>query len=240
MFVTASDFIDLPYNLPKMTDADTIAALQNFINRNEAIELRQILGGDLYEAFAAAMNALPALWQDGPTVYNTGAQVLYGYDVYQALQDGLVGVVPGSDPTKWGLQLRNRWQNLWAGESYTDQNQAKQNWVGMKELLKPMIFAYWLRDNLETTVQDTGVINQVTENAEEVSARYRFADALEAYSLKVGKFDGAERDTLYNYLFAKAALYNDIGAAITTVNGVFTNYLTYYFCNPGFVNDFGI
>lgn len=240
MFVAPADFIDFPYNLPNMKDADTQAAFQLFINKNEATELRQISGSDFYEAFAAAMNALPSLWLDGPKIYNINDQVLYGYDVYTCLQNNVVGITPGTDGTKWQLVPRDRWRKLWAGESYTDQNGAKQNWVGIKELVKPMIYAYWLRDAIATTVQDTGVVNQLAENAEEAPATFRFSDALELYSLKVGKLDGAERDTLYNYLYANAANYNDIGAAITVVGGLFTNYLLYYFCNPGFVNDFGI
>lgn len=238
MFVAPADFIDFPYNLPKMNDADTQTAFQAFINRNEAIELRQVFGSDFYEAFTAALNALPTLWS-AATNYLIGNQVLYGYDVYIALQNN-VNVVPTSDATKWHLEVRSRWQKLWAGESYVDQNGAKQNWVGMKELVKPLIYALWLRDDIASSVQSNGVIRQQSENAYDITANFRFSDALQAYSLKIGKLDGAEKDTLYNYLFANAANFEDVCAAIAICENDFVNYLKYYFENPGFVNDFDI
>lgn len=238
MFVTPLDFIDLPYNFPKMNDADTQSVMQKFITRNEAIELREVFGSDFYEAFITAMNALPAAWLPGPASYNTNSQVLYGYDVYKALQDGLVNVKPDSDNTKWELQDRSRWQKLWAGESYKDINGATENWVGMKELVKPLIYALWLDKEITTSVQGSGVIQQTSENAVNVTSNIRYSDALMDYSLKVGKLDRHEKDTLYNYLYTNATVFNDIASTAQLVNGDFINYLTYYFKNPGFVNDF--
>jgi hypothetical protein len=252
MFVTPQDFLDQPYNLPKMNDADVQSVFQRYINKKEATELRRVLGSDFYEAFAAAMNALPALWVK-TTNYIIGNQVLYGYDVFIALVNN-ANVLP-VDGATWQLQPRTKWQKLWAGESYANADGVKQNWAGMSELMKPFIYAFWLRDYITTSVQDSGVIQQTTENAAGYSSSPRFSEAFMNYSRMVGKrktFLGAQdrstigligsqdRNTLYEYLFAKAADFNDVVAAITSLNGDFLNYLSLYFQNPGIVNEFDL
>lgn len=239
MFVIPQDFIDFPYNLPKMTDADTIAAFNKFVTRNEAIELRKVLGSDFYIALIAGVTALPAVYV-AATNYGIDAKVLYGTgDIYKSKVINNVGVTPGTDGAKWELQAADKWAKLVYGESYTDINEAKENWVGMVELVKPMIYGLWLRDALDTSVQGSGVVQQTSENAKNVDSGIRFSEALEAYSFLIGGVDSNEVDTLYNYLYTKSENFNDIGVAIPVVGGDFKNYLKYYFTNPGFVNDFG-
>lgn len=241
MFVTPQDFIDLPYNLPKMNDAATQFVLGNFIERNERIELRRVLGGDFYNAMATGVNALPAEYVP-TTAYILGAQVLFGANIYASLIANNLGVQPDTDATKWGLvpdnPLVSRWVKLMVGEDYVDINGASENWAGMNELVKPLIYGLWLRDFIDTSVQGSGVIQQVSENAKTVTSAIRFADALENYCLLVGGEDQNEVDTLYNYLYNNSTRFDDIAAPIPVLGGTFINYLQYYFTNPGFTNDF--
>lgn len=237
MFVTPQDFIDLPYNLPKMTETATITAMNKFITRNEKSELRLVLGTTFYNALVAGVNNLPAVY--AAQSYMTGATVLYGSDIYISLVDNN-NVVPGTDVLKWQPQPSNRWAKLLVGEDYEDINSAEENWCGMKELVKPLIYGLWLRDSIDTSVQGSGVIQQTSENATNVTSAIRFSDALQVYSDKVGKIENCEEDTLYNYLYTKSTDFDDIVQNISLVNGSFKSYLNYYFQNPGFVNDFDI
>lgn len=237
MFVTPQDFIDLPYNLPKMTDAPTQAALTAFINRNEPIELRRVLGGNFYNSMVTGIKALPASYVQA-TVYGIGAQVLFGSDIYTSLTIGNVGNQPDINPLSWAIQPANRWAKLSIGTDYLDINGATENWAGMKELVRPMIYGLWLRDDIDTSVQSSGVIQQTSENAKAITSAIRFSDALENYCLLVGGECQSEVDTLYNYLYNNSALFDDIPTPIPMLGSDFKNYLKVYFTNPGFTNDF--
>ena len=42
----------------------------------------------------------PDYWNDS-TVYDVGDEVIYEHDIWRSVDDGVVGIVPGTDPLKW-------------------------------------------------------------------------------------------------------------------------------------------
>lgn len=55
MFIVAGDFNTLPYAIPNLDDADNAMAFEDFVEEQEEIVLRELLGDVLYEAFVLGL-----------------------------------------------------------------------------------------------------------------------------------------------------------------------------------------
>ena len=98
MFVTAQDFNVLPYKLPSL-GTGAAEEFADFIDSEEEMYLKEVLGDNLYDAFISGLNDLPDEWVS--TVATViGQQYVYGNDVWEALtvQTGIAPIA-GTDWT---------------------------------------------------------------------------------------------------------------------------------------------
>lgn len=225
MFTTAEDFNTQPYDLPNLTDVPTEFPL--FITAAEDRELYKILGVTFYDAFKAGVEALPEDWDDRG--YIVGNQVVYSKKIYTALLDS-TNIIPTSDPDTWEEQADNRWLLLRDGANYSDSNNHKHKWLGIKSVTVPMIYSLWLRYGVDNQISGSGNVKPNTENSVVVSPNVRIVDSWNEFVLAVNgcwlrRFPG----DLYGYLYNNAANFDDV----TPEYSSFLNYLAGEFHIPG-------
>lgn len=250
MFVTAADFNLQPYNFPNLDKVPTNFAA--FIAQEEERNLRELMGNILYDEFVKQVPLLPSSWVSNNTPgYAINDLVVYGSDIYKSLVVDNLGVIPDSDGTKWELQLANRWLKLMVGDNYL-WDTVKQKWYGMKELVKPLIYALWLRDQINDNVSAAGVVQAETENSKVVGSGIRFGRAFNRYSeLAVGmlpsrvisnlgywnRSESYLKNSLFGYLWENSTDFDDL-VTDTPAYQTFQNYLSSEFQNPGKVDLF--
>lgn len=250
MFVEAEDFSVLPYLLPGLTGEGAVNTFPTFVSEQEEVELRKLFGNLFYSAMVAAINALPDDWNGVEESYLIGATVVSDKAVWIALVDIAAdagNVAPVAGPL-WAVvvnPLIDRWILLRDGDDYQINSLPTYNWVGMKKLVKPMIFSLWLKTNIRS-VTNSGVSVSVGENAEAVTPIEisKMWNAYKQTAVGLGRnWTGGWRNysyvnTLYGYFIAVASDFDDI-----ITDGSFSTFLQYIqseFQSPGSMNDFDI
>lgn len=172
MFLTATDFNIIPYNLPNLDKVGS--AFQTYVDRTEKEILISLLGVDTYEAFVAGM-ATPGKWKD--------------------LKDGVNYAI----------------------------NESNYVWVGMLELLRPIIYSKWINDDFQRYT-GIGAVIKKGENATVINPIGIVTDAYNKFARLAGSHHD-QKNTLYGFLVA-----GDYD---------FTEFPTFWH-SPDRVNKFGI
>lgn len=240
MFVVAADFDTPPFNLPSL---DTVVnTFPDFVEEQEASELSKVFGNLFYDAFIAGLALLPADWVQTvtPNGYDINDLVVSGSDIYKSLAADNVALV--SDAAKWEIQPVNRWLKLKIGAAYSYQNYPYK-WVGMKDLVKPMIYSLWIRTQ-QKRFTGTGAVVDSNENSENVSAGDFIVDGWNTYCrvaqgwTRGGWGAMSVKDCLYGYLYVNASTFNDLVSG--TAYSDFLGYLLREFCPPHRQNVFDL
>ncbi len=217
MFVTASDFNVVPYNIPNLDKvADTFS---DYVETKEEEALLRLLGRQLYTAFVDGLAALTQYTWSASVATVIGREYRYGNSIWEALtvQTG-TAPVEGSD---WTLvEADNIWLKLKNGADY-EYGGLTHVWEGMTVLLKPFIFSEWVKDNHQP-LTGIGTVSPNAENAIPVNPGRIIAKSWNDFAGKAGSnYDSI--DTLYGFLVANIADYED-----------------WTFCDPGFKNVFNL
>lgn len=233
MFVTAENFNTPPYDLPKLEDVPN--AFDNFVTEQEDIELTKIFGVTFYEAFKAALAALPEDWNDQD--YITGNRVVYGNNLYTALQDS-ANVIPSSDNSIWQDDGTDRWLKVKNGEAYEDENNPARTykWNGMVVTVKYMIHSLWLRYVINDTVTPNAVVVASTENSTAISPNVRLCESWNKFVREVKGMRTQNFGYLFAYLYYNSTTFDDV----TPNYPSFREYLNTEFQCPKTINVFDI
>ena len=178
MFCTPADFNLLPYNIPNLNQV--VNTFQPYVDAAEEDMLRKLLGSQLYTEFMAELNDMPDEW-DSTITYGIGTQVVYGVDIWQALQENL-NEVPGGFPSWELIEEGNKWLTLEKGNLFI-YDTWQFEWAGMKDMLKPFIFSIWTRDTYDNN-SGIGVVQAKAENAEVIAPSLRIVRAWNVFSEK--------------------------------------------------------
>lgn len=230
MFVTVNSFNRLPYQIPNLQENDDVTFAQ-YIQDVEDLELPKAIGGYFYDLFIAALEALPPLYvSTEDTVINN--QYVYGNSIWKALTVS-TGVAPvvGVD---WELvEENNRWLLLKNGTTY-QYGKRICRWLGMEQLVTPLVYASHLRDNAQT-VTGTGVVELKSENSKSEDPGQLIFKAMLDYSTKLGGLC-ANVNTFHGYLVSVQSTFDDL----FTVDDYTTmeEYLSEEFCSQDGENEF--
>lgn len=145
------DFNLIPYNLPaKDLKGST---LTKFIEREEPIILKKIMGEKMYADWDAALELYP---------------------------------------------IDEKWTNLMDGIKYT-YNGREYKWKGMKEMLRPYIYAIWLRGTVYGSVGVGGLQMPKAENGEYINPIRLIVNAYNDFATMCGTGCG-HYGTMYGYI----------------------------------------
>ncbi len=221
MFLTASDFDVIPYNIPNLSTVPN--TFPDYVGTMEKAALVKLMGRPFYTEFIDALAALPAEWvATNGTGYSIGNQVVYGVSVWQSLQNTNLNHVPVEGAYWTLLEADNVWLKLKKGADY-DWATLTYKWEGMAALLKPFVYAAWVGDNY-ITLSASGPLIQLAENSTIVNPGAMICKAWNDYAERAGGTYGYEIvDTLYGFLIANE-----------------TDYQNIVWCYPGFKNNFNI
>lgn len=233
MFLTAQDFTIIPFNLTNLSENDSFAT---FVTQAEEKYLREVLGNLFYDAF---ITGLPAYTYSATVATVIGRQYAYGNDIWEALTI-TTGVTP-VEGANWTLaEEDNRWLLLKNGANYDYEN-ARYKWVGIKEMLKPLVHSLWMEANY-IHMQNTGATIPAYQNGTYVHPIDRinkhwnlFQEA--ACGKYAGDYSFNVSDSLYGYLYVNAATYDD---DVAPNFNSFRDYLIHCFSNPGRKNIFDL
>lgn len=223
MFVTASNFDLIPYNIPSLDKVPT--QFSNYVTSKEEEILIKLLGRPLYLEFIDALDSITTYSSTVATVI--GNEYAYGNDIWEALTV-TTGTLPveGSDWTL--IESDNKWLCLKNGADYTLDSEVF-HWTGMVNVLIPFIYANWVNDTFDS-LTGIGVVQSRGENSTVISPRKRIVDAFNKFSLMAGTLvscpyysnffaldyfyyygydyqDIEQRDTLYGFLTVNSTLY---------------------------------
>lgn len=231
MFVIASDFQLLPYQIPGLSgnlEDDFLA----FVEQEEERHLKEVLGDDLYSAF------ISGLVDDWVSTEATviGDQYAYGNNIWKALT-----VQTGTAPTEgadWTLiEEDNRWLLLKNGSTY-EVGGKKFRWIGMKKTIKPLIYSLWVEYN-SLQLTKTGIVIPAMENNTIVAPSQIICRAWNEWARSVGS-ECMIYNTLYGYLQYTNLATGVFDDTFDETFDSFQEYLNYEFEAPGFKNEFGI
>jgi len=139
---------------------------------------------------------------------------LLGTVFYDAL---VAGLAAGSPDAKW-TDLKNGGVTYeYAGCTY--------KYDGLIELLKPIIYALWLRD-IHDKITGSGVVRNIKDKTEYINPGRRITLAQNEFAKRVGDECNHE-DTLYGYIYSRYTDYVD-------------DFNDWRFTAPGYENVFGI
>jgi len=229
-FVTAQDFSQTDFNIPNLDNV--INSFDPFVIKREKKILVKLLGRQLYNAFVSGLDALPAEWSSTAN-YTLGQQVVYGNDIWEALQNN-TDIVPieGDD---WTLEESgNRWLNLKNGADYIYDARTYQ-WEGMKEMLVPYVFSEWIGADYPSNT-GIGFVTPNSENSTTHSPASRIVIAWREFLQMVGDHCDVY-DTLYGFLYTSGTVYADV---YESEYSDFQSYLFDKFEYPGSKNLFDI
>lgn len=234
MFVTSEDFNILPYRLASLASG-AAEEFQSFIDAEEELFLREVLGDNLYDAFISGLADLPDDWDSTvPTVI--GDEYVYGSDVWRA-ETVTTGVTPvvGSDWTL--IETDNRWLLLRNGNTYLMYDK-RYRWVGMVKALKALIFSRWVEYNASQNTVN-GFVTPKVENNIPVDPGQQICRAWNDWSEKVG---GAcnPYNSLYGYLYFTNLNEQTFDDTFDETFTSFIDYLAYEFGEQPTKNTFGI
>lgn len=152
---------------------------------------------------------------------------LLGNVLFEAFKAGLDEVDP-----------EDRWLYLKNGRDYQYLGHTRK-WVGMAALLKPYIYAQWLRFGAEL-LTGNGPVVSATENGTVVSSATLLSRAYNDFARKAGHPDNWCDDpcinTLYGFLFTSEEMYEDSIDGYSSVKA----YIEENFKDPSTLNEFGI
>lgn len=137
---------------------------------------------------------------------------LLGYGFFKEMKDQLDEETP--------LQI---WTNLRDGSEYTYKNKLKV-WVGMKTLLKPLVFFKWISETLADQKDGIRVIPKM-ENSEVVSPQVWQVNAYNDFAFNAGTHH------YKNSEHPKGSLYEFLTAG---------EYPDFDFCFPKYINRFNL
>lgn len=210
MFVLSSDFDVPPFNLPNLDDNNSFA---DYVEAAEAEILKKLLGKTIYDQFVAGLTAAGSAWSS-TTTYALNAVVYVGNNVYTSVQAANTNHAV-TDAAWWTLTTEDdKWLLLKNGDDYV-WSDVDYEWVGMVKLLKPYIFAMWLKDTYDS-LSGIGVSVPEAENGSVISPARRIAAAYNKFS----ELSGAQyctENTLYGYLVANEVTYPDAATDFTPV-----------------------
>lgn len=241
MFVTADDYDVPPFVLMNLKDVgnegstgEPYQAFVSFINEQEEIALRELLGHTLYEAFVAFLGTLTDYDLDTATTVNS----LYakGNDVWKALIS--TTNTPPAVGANWVLvEENNRWLLLKNGSDYQNQNEKPRKWKGMKAMLKPLLYGLWIGTD-QSRATGVGVVVNDNENSSVVNAGQEITKGQNMFMVVAGRNE-YEQNSLYQYLFLSEDVYLDAVQAIEDVDDI-KQYIVENFCPPEFQNEFDL
>lgn len=245
MFVTASDFDRLPFNLTGL-DQLTVGVFDDFVLYNEEERLRELLGNKFYDAFVAGLALLPAVYDVGVT-YNLNDLVVSGSNIYKSLQGANTGNAV-TNGVWWAVQPANRWLRLREGDTYQYYNRP-QKWYGMNRLVVPMIYSLWTKYTYDSQTA-AGIVVSKNENSNTVTPAVRIARAWNKYArLCAGDWPQVIdwrymiwpelENSLFGYLYMTADVWDDLFVGDVGF-GSMRAYLAYSFAYPSKTNVFGI
>jgi len=110
----------------------------------------------------------------------------------------------------WTLvEAKNKWLQLRDGDIYS----MKYKWVGLKRLLIPYVYSYWVGDAYDTN-SGIGVVKAKAENATPITPKRRIVRAYNAFvRMAGGDWVGwgwnrySIADSLYGFINANSDLY---------------------------------
>lgn len=241
MFVSADDFDVPPFVLTNLKDVgnegstgEPFQAFTDFVDGQEEIALREVLGHTLYEAFVLGLEPINTFVIDVDTVVNN----LYesGNDVWKALT-----VQNQEAPTagvNWELvEENNRWLVLKNGTSYVNQDEKPRKWYGMVATLKPLLYGLWIGTD-QSRVTGVGVVVNDTENSTVVNASIEISKGQNRFMLLAGRNE-YEQNSLYQFLFLSGNTYLADLQAVEDVDDI-EQYVRENFCPPEFENEFDL
>jgi hypothetical protein len=231
MFVTVDNFNKLPYQIPNLLENDD-TTFNQYIQDVEDRDLPESIGGYFYDKLVEALLALPPLYVVGEdTAIND--QYVYGNDIWKALAVVQTAPVAGSD---WELiEANNRWLLIKNGASYK-YNKRKCRWLGMEQMVTPLVFASHLRDNAQT-VTGTGVVELKSENSKSEDPGQLIFKAMGDYATKLGSVCN-QINSLYGYLVSVAVDFDDLFTEDDY--GTMLEYLDQEFCASDSENEFDL
>ncbi len=201
MFVTALDYDTPPYVLANLDKR--INSFNDFVSEKEEEALRNTIGQLLYDAFIEGLDDLPATYVPA-TDYAVDALVVYGNDVWKSLVNPNVGHAP-EEGGYWTIEeAGNKWLLLQNGGVYYS---TTNKWNGMKDLLKPYIYAEWLQFDYAKNSGITVVVPK-GENGNVVSPKRLVCNAWNVFSKKAGN-GCSKTNSLYGYLKANSDIYEN-------------------------------
>jgi len=232
MFLTASNFNVLPYLLPSMTTGKA-EEFQSFIDAEEEVYLKEVLGDNLYDAF---ISGLPEYTYSATVATVIGRQYAYGNDVWEAVTV-TTGTLPvaGSDWTL--IETGNRWLLLKNGNTYTVDGKYYR-WAGMVKALTALIYSRWIEYNASQYTVN-GFVTPKTENNIPSDPGTMICRAWNDWSKKVGGVCEIY-NTLYGYLYYTNLSAGTFDDTFDSTFDSFVDYLAYEFIEQPTRNTFGI
>jgi hypothetical protein len=232
MFVATQDFDQLPFNLSGLSDLSA-GVFDSFVSYNEEEKLRDLLGGLFYDALVAGFNELPALYQSG--TYPIDELVIYvadnKADIYKSLENSNTSLP--TDATKWEKQPLNRWARLVYGDTYLYDDRLKK-WYGMNRMVVPLIYSLWTKYTFDNQT-GSGIVVAAKENATVISPNRRIIRGWNKFAELAGSHCEVQ-NTLYGFLYYSEYFNDDVAASYHDMS----SYLSYEFCSPGYMNNFGL
>lgn len=195
MFLTPQDFNKLPYSIANNGEDYNGPTIQTVIDRVEKDLLSEVLGIKLYNEFLLGVEALPDAWADNVD-YVVDDEVYQGVTVWRALQPS-TGVVPveGAD---WTKVEDNKWLKLRDGYGY-QYLEVDYEYAGLRSFLIPYVFAIWLKEFVDQTQTDGGVVVSDAENALIQGIRDKFVPAWNEACNRIGR-NTQPRNSLWGFL----------------------------------------
>ena len=159
---------------------------------------------------------------------------LLGRTLFNSFMDGLYSDVVNLT-ARDEQDIEQRWKDLRDGVSYTYGGYTYY-WEGMEKLLRPYIYAMWIKHDSDKYNGSGGVNIPSSENASIVSPGGLIVRAFNEFSYLAGN-ECRQEDTLYGYLFNSGDTFaGDIGEDFTSIQV----YMSCRFQDPGRMNIFNI
>lgn len=222
MFVVATDFDLEPYNIPNLNGSNSF---EPYVSIKEEMALRELLGNVLYDRFIAGLAALPLVF-NAVTDYAVDVQAYYGLNIWKSLQTPNIAHVP-VEGVFWTLVEKNKWLMLRDGDTYS----TTSKWVGMKKLLVPYVYSYWVGDAYDKNT-GVGVVKAKGENSTVITPKRRIVRTFNEYVDMAG-----ERITYWPRYGARYNIVNSLYGFIT-VNA--DSYPDFAYCAPQKMNIFNL